>query len=148
IYTKYGSIDNMISQKGIANSNSPAWDLCCALRSETASANGDCNNPQCFPANFTKSALKRINLAVRWLVRNDGIVDLGVWHSITPDKLYIPLDLHVGNTARKLGILTRKSNDRRAVEELTSVLRTYNSKDPIIYDFALFGIGINKIDTE
>lgn len=147
IYSKYESIDKMISEKGIHNSEGPAWELCCALRGEAACANGECFNPQCFPANFSKSALKRINLAIKWLVRNDGIVDLGVWHSITSDKLYIPLDIHVGNTARKLGILKRKSNDRRAVEELTAILRQYNSKDPVIYDFALFGIGINKIET-
>ena len=87
-------------------------------------------------------------MAIRWLVRNDGIVDLGVWRSISPDKLFIPLDVHVGNTARRLGLLKRKSNDRKAVEELTSVLRGFNPQDPVLYDFALFGIGINKLDTD
>ncbi|MDR1316840.1 MAG: TIGR02757 family protein, partial [Spirochaetales bacterium] len=65
------------------------------------------------------SACKRMNLALRWLVRRDGIVDLGLWKSISPARLYIPLDVHVARTARLLGLLDRKSNDRKAVEILT-----------------------------
>lgn len=81
-------------------------------------------------------------MALRWLVRDDGIVDLGVWDCITPAQLYIPLDVHVGNTSRELGLLTRKAADRRAVIELTDKLRQFNPQDPTIYDFALFGIGM------
>jgi len=88
------------------------------------------------------SACKRINLALRWLVRGDGIVDLGLWKSVSPAKLYIPLDLHVSRTARKLGLLERKSNDRKAVEILTGKLREFCPEDPVKYDFALFGIGM------
>jgi uncharacterized protein (TIGR02757 family) len=90
-----------------------------------------------------KSALKRFNMALRWLVRNDGIVDLGVWNVITPAQLYIPLDVHVGNISRQLGLLQRHSNDRLAVEQLTATLRQFDAADPIRYDFALFGIGVN-----
>lgn len=81
-------------------------------------------------------------MALRWLVRDDGIVDMGVWKSIDKSKLYIPLDVHVGNTARDLGLITRKANDRKTVIELTSMLRTLRPDDPIIYDYALFGIGV------
>lgn len=59
------------------------------------------------------------------------------------EKEAIPLDVHVGNTARQLGLLTRKSNDRKAVEELTRVLREFQPEDPTLYDFALFGVGAN-----
>jgi uncharacterized protein (TIGR02757 family) len=86
--------------------------------------------------------LKRINMALRWLVRDDGIVDMGVWQSIPKSKLYIPLDVHVGNTARDLGLITRKANDRKTVVELTGILRTLRPDDPVYYDYALFGIGV------
>ena len=109
-----------------------------------ANGNGNIHNMKCYPKDFKNTALKRVNLALRWLVRNDGIVDLGVWKSIKPSELYIPLDIHVGNTAREIGLLTRKNNDWKAVDELTKKLREYNPKDPVKYDFALFGIGIEK----
>jgi len=79
------------------------------------------------------------------MVRNDGRgVDFGMWTRIDPSILYIPLDLHSGNTARKLGLLTRKANDWKAVEELTAVLREFDPADPVKYDFALFGLGVSK----
>lgn len=87
------------------------------------------------------SACKRLHMALRWLVRNDGIVDLGIWKNISPSQLFIPLDTHVANVSRELGLLTRKSNDKKAVEELTANLREIDSNDPIAYDFALFGLG-------
>jgi uncharacterized protein (TIGR02757 family) len=94
---------------------------------------------------FKGSAAKKLNMFLRWMVRNDGRgVDFGIWEKITPSMLYIPLDLHSGNTARRLGLLTRKQNDWRAVEELTSVLREFDPSDPVKYDFALFGIGVNE----
>lgn len=83
-------------------------------------------------------------MALRWLVRDDGIVDLGVWKSLTPAQLYIPFDVHVGNTARELGILTRRTNDRKAVEILTGSLRHLRPDDPVFFDYALFGIGVEK----
>lgn len=89
------------------------------------------------------SASKRIHMFLRWMVRNDGIVDIGCWKKINPAALYIPLDTHVARTARELGLLLRKSNDRKAVEELTSVLKTLCNDDPIKYDFALFGSAVS-----
>jgi len=95
-------------------------------------------------SNPVSSACKRLHMALRWLVRNDGIVDIGIWKNITPVHLHIPLDTHVITVARTLGLLVRKQNDRKAVEELTGVLREFNPDDPILYDFALFGLGESK----
>ena len=94
---------------------------------------------------FKGSAAKKINMFLRWMVRNDNRgVDFGIWKRIKPSELFIPLDLHSGNTARKLGLLTRKMNDWKAVEELTGNLRGFDPADPVKYDFALFGLGISQ----
>lgn len=87
------------------------------------------------------SPCKRLNLMLRWLCRQDGIVDLGVWHNLKPSQLMMPLDVHVARIGRELGLITRKSNDRKTVEELTRNLAVFDPKDPCKYDFALFGIG-------
>ncbi len=90
------------------------------------------------------AACKRLCMYVRWMVRNDGRgVDFGEWRKIPSSALYIPLDVHSGNIARLLALLTRKQSDWRAVEELTSKLREFDAKDPVKYDFALFGAGID-----
>lgn len=78
---------------------------------------------------------------LRWLCRQDGIVDLGVWHNLKPSQLMMPLDVHVARIGRELGLITRKSNDRKTVEELTRRLANFDPKDPCKYDFALFGYG-------
>ncbi len=89
------------------------------------------------------SAAKRLNMFLRWMVRSDNKgVDLGLWKGIPPSALMLPLDLHTGNVSRKLGILARRQNDWKAVEEVTNVLRSFDAADPIRYDFALFGLGI------
>ncbi len=91
------------------------------------------------------SAAKRLNMFLRWMVRKDKHgVDFGLWTSIPASALYIPLDVHSGNIARKLGLLIRKQDDWRAVEELTQILRTFDPIDPVKYDFALFGMGVNN----
>jgi uncharacterized protein (TIGR02757 family) len=91
------------------------------------------------------AAGKRLNMYLRWMVRKDiNGVDFGLWNKISPSQLYIPIDLHSGNTARKLGLLTRKQTDWKAVEELTEVLRQFDPADPTKYDFALFGLGVNE----
>lgn len=91
------------------------------------------------------AAGKRLNMFLRWMVRKDNHgVDFGIWERIDPSILYIPLDLHTGNMARKLGLLKRKMNDWKAVEELTGVLREFDPADPVKYDFALFGLGVNE----
>ena len=89
------------------------------------------------------SAAKRINMFLRWMVRNDKSgVDFGIWKQIPMSKLSCPLDVHSGNIARKLGLLTRKQNDWRALEELDFSLRQLDPNDPTKYDFALFGLGV------
>lgn len=92
---------------------------------------------------FNGSSAKRLNMFLRWMVRRDDAgVDFGIWDGLNPADLYIPLDVHTGNIARKLGILKRKQNDWKAVEELTGVLKKFDPADPVKYDFALFGLGI------
>ncbi len=88
------------------------------------------------------SASKRLHMFLRWMVRNDGIVDIGCWKIIQPFELFIPLDTHVAKNARRFNLLSRKSNDRKTVEELTAKLRIFCSEDPVKYDFALFGSGV------
>ena len=89
------------------------------------------------------AAGKRLNMFLRWMVRKDNHgVDFGIWGRIDPSMLFIPLDIHSGNTARILGLLTRRINDWKAVEELTATLRKFDPDDPVKYDFALFGTGI------
>ena len=92
---------------------------------------------------LNNSAAKRINMYLRWMVRQDTKgVDLGIWKSISPSVLSCPLDVHSGNVARKLGILERKQNDGKALAQLDQKLREMDAQDPVKYDFALFGLGV------
>jgi len=95
------------------------------------------------PDPLTGSAAKKINMFLRWMVRRDNKgVDFGLWKSISPSILSCPLDIHSGNVARKLGLITRKHNDAKAVSELDTKLREMDKDDPVKYDFALFGLGV------
>ena len=89
------------------------------------------------------SSAKRINMLLRWFVRKDKQgVDFGIWNGkLKAQQLSLPLDVHTGNIARKLGLLNRKQDDAKAVLELDSILRSFDPKDPVKYDFALFGLG-------
>ena len=85
----------------------------------------------------------RINMFLRWMVRRDDRgVDFGIWTSVPPAVLSCPPDVHSGNVARRLGLLTRKQNDAKAVAELDAALRAMDPADPVRYDFALFGLGV------
>lgn len=89
------------------------------------------------------SAAKRINMFLRWMVRDGSTgVDFGLWNTIPTSILSCPLDVHSGNVARKLKLLTRKQNDAKALAELDKSLRKFDAKDPVKYDFALFGLGV------
>ena len=89
------------------------------------------------------SAAKRINMFLRWMVRDDKCgVDFGLWKNIPMSALMCPLDVHSGNVARRLGMLDRKQNDWKSVDVLTSQLRKFDPNDPVKYDFALFGMGV------
>jgi len=94
-----------------------------------------------------KSTAKRINMFLRWMVRDDDKgVDFGVWKNIPTAELMIPLDVHVDKVARKLGLLNRKQTDWLSVKELTTRLKDFDPNDPVKYDYALFGIGILEKD--
>lgn len=89
------------------------------------------------------AAGKRLNMYLRWMVRSDDRgIDFGLWKEIPMSELYIPLDVHSAATARKLGLLKRRQNDWKAVVELTDVLHSFDSADPVRYDYALFGMGV------
>lgn len=94
------------------------------------------------------STCKRMNMFLRWMVRKDKHgVDFGLWKKIKPSQLYIPLDVHVDRTARKLGLIKRKQTDWETVVELTENLKGFDPKDPVKYDFSLFGISVlDKMD--
>jgi uncharacterized protein (TIGR02757 family) len=94
------------------------------------------------------SACKRINMFLRWMVRQDKKgVDFGIWHKIDPRQLIMPCDLHVDRVARKLGLLSRKQTDWHTALELTKNLKKFDPQDPVKYDFALFGLGIDPLSS-
>ena len=138
IYTKYGSMEPLFT-------GCTMWEGIERLRDELASVNDGIytrhiSNP--VPSKGKPaSACKRIHMMLRWLCRKDGIVDIGIWQNVSPSMLMIPVDVHVARTARELGLVSRKQNDRRTVEELTARLRELSPEDPVRYDFALFGAG-------
>lgn len=90
------------------------------------------------------AACKRLNMYLRWFVRCDNRgVDFGLWRKIPASALYLPLDVHSGNMGRALGLLSRKQNDWKATAEITANLRKFCAEDPVKYDYALFGAGID-----
>jgi uncharacterized protein (TIGR02757 family) len=92
-----------------------------------------------------KSTCKRLNMFLRWMVRKDECgVDFGIWNKIKPSELIMPCDLHVDRVARKLNLITRKQTDWQTAVELTDQLKEFDSNDPVKYDFALFGLGIEE----
>ncbi len=88
-------------------------------------------------------AMKRMCMYLRWMVRK-GPVDFGIWNFMKPSELLIPLDTHVARLSREMGLLTRKANDFKSVLEITSNLKKFNPEDPVKYDFAMFGYGVNE----
>lgn len=144
IYAKYTSLNDFASYHHIGEYEEPSWRLVELMQHEMSEANSGETDSRCLPTNLNNTALKRINMSLRWLVRDDGIVDMGVWTAIKPAQLFIPLDVHVGDTARALGMIDRRANDKKTVLELTNILRQFRPDDPVLYDYALFGIGISK----
>jgi uncharacterized protein (TIGR02757 family) len=91
------------------------------------------------------AACKRLNMYLRWMVRNDNHgVDFGLWTKIPMSALFLPLDVHSGNMGRAFGLLARKQSDWKAVEEITQNLRQFDASDPVRFDFSLFGAGVNQ----
>ena len=109
----------------------------------------DCNLTQgychLFPNPQKGCAMKRVSMFLRWMVRKPP-VDFGIWDFIPKSELVIPLDTHVARMSRKLGLLSRNSNDFKAVRELTDKLKQFDNNDPVKYDFALFGYGVAHKD--
>ena len=91
---------------------------------------------------FKGSSCKRINMFLRWMVRDDENVDFGIWKKISKSRLSCPLDVHTGRVARKLGLIKRKQNDIKTLIELDNKLRCFDKNDPVKYDFSLFGLGM------
>ena len=143
IYSNYGSMEEVIVEgMGPENSIRNGLDH---LRKVFFSLPHAPRSEKHFADIKGGAAGKRLNMFLRWMVRNDGKgVDFGIWKKIDPSMLFIPIDFHSGNTARKLGLLKRKMNDWKAVEELTGVLREFDPADPVKYDFALFGLGVSQ----
>jgi uncharacterized protein (TIGR02757 family) len=142
IYTHHGGLEEVFMSAYEKTKN--IKDAICHCRQVFLDVIHEKRSEKHFPDISKKASCKRINMFLRWMVRKDTSgVDFGIWNKISMSDLYIPLDIHTSNTARKLGILTRKSNDWKAVEELTECLKSLDSADPIKYDFALFGIGID-----
>ena len=141
IYKEYGSMEPLfasMNEHGVAHAISRFRSVFLSTehlhRSEKHIA-----NPQ------SGSAAKRINMFLRWMVRRDDCgVDFGVWQSIDPAMLICPLDVHVGRIARELGLIQRRQNDWKAALELTEALRMFDPSDPVKYDFALFGMGVER----
>jgi uncharacterized protein (TIGR02757 family) len=147
-YTKYGSLEKLFA------AGRDIWEGISFFREAMAGGNRRLAKQDAYTKQdtYTKhianpeanSACKRLNLALRWLVRQEGPVDLGQWKSISPASLFIPLDLHVGRSARQLGLLEsgRKANDKKAVIAITEKLRELCPEDPVKYDLALFGYSV------
>jgi len=142
IYTNYGGLEKIFQDNVTESSIQPAIHefkkLFFSLNHEprTQKHVGDPNKG---------SACKRINMMLRWLVRKDSAgVDFGIWENISSSKLSCPLDVHSGRVARKLGLLKRKQDDAKALQELDNSLRKLDPIDPVKYDYALFGIGANE----
>lgn len=141
LYKKYGNLEQLFSEYYKITEN--IKEVLIAFRTEFLALSHSEHVTKHIAHVGENASAKRLNLFLRWMVRKDkNGVDFGLWKDIPPSSLYIPLDLHTGNVARNLGLLSRKQNDWRAVEELTKILRKLDPEDPVKYDYALFGLGI------
>ena len=137
IYINYKGLENIFSnnesiKEGIINARKIFFSIDFPKTSSRQFSNIEKN-----------SAAKRLNMFLRWMVRKDEFgVDFGIWDRIKTSELYLPLDVHSSRVGRKLGLLNRKQNDWKSVEEITSNLKKLDINDPIKYDFALFGLGV------
>ncbi len=140
IYNKNGGLENIFNEYRSDDSLQPAIHQLTKIFFELPHASRTVKH---LSDPYKGSAAKKINMYLRWMVRNDNRgVDFGIWKSIPPSVLSCPLDVHSGNVARKLGLITRKQNDSKAVYELDINLREMDREDPVKYDFALFGLGV------
>lgn len=138
-YSKNDSLENLFLNEDIESGLSNFKQTFFSLTDFPARTKKHISSPE------TKSTCKRLNMYLRWMVRKDkNGVDFGIWKRIKPHQLYIPLDVHVENYARQLNLIERKQRDWLTVCELTRNLKLIDLADPIRFDFALFGMGIEK----
>lgn len=141
IYVKHGGLESVFT--AALKKENKMLDAISAFRKVFFSIRHEARTEKHVSDPARNSSAKRINMFLRWMVRKDSNgVDFGIWKKIPPAALMIPLDVHVGNVARELKLLHRKRDDRKAVEELTKMLRQFDPIDPVKYDFALFSVGI------
>lgn len=142
-YSHYNSLEDAFVSKGAKGSRLEAFhEYFFALEDAPQRTRKHIATP------LRGSTCKRMNMFLRWMVRKDKHgVDFGLWKKIKPAELYIPLDVHVDRTARKLGLIKRRQTDWETVVELTENLKGFDAKDPVKYDFSLFGISVlDKMD--
>lgn len=143
IYTKHGGLEAVFTRG--YQQDSTIKSALEYFRQVFLNANHEKRSEKHVASPAKGSSAKRLNMYLRWMVRQDESgVDFGLWKHIPTRALMIPLDVHSGTQARNLGLLHRKQNDWKAVEELTETLRKFDPGDPVKYDFALFGMGVNK----
>jgi len=141
IYTNHTGLENVFAE-GIAKGNGMYGGL--AHFRDVFFSIEHLHRTEKHVSNVLKnSAAKRLNMFLRWMIRsNDRNVDFGLWKNISASELYLPLDVHTARVGRRLELLSRKQNDWKAVAEITENLRSMDPKDPVKYDFALFGLGV------
>ena len=138
-YSNYGGMEELFSIDG----NTESKKSISSFRKIFLENSNDPHVAKHIADPMKNASAKRILMFLRWMIRKDSHgVDFGIWTKRQPSHLICPLDVHVGSVARKLGLLSRKSNDWKAAEELTSSLCKFDPADPVKYDFALFGLGI------
>jgi uncharacterized protein (TIGR02757 family) len=139
LYKVYGGLENAFSQ----GANGHLKQSIGLFRSRMLEVDHVERSEKHISDPFKKSSAKRLCMYLRWMVRKDKRgVDFGIWDSLSPSCLHLPLDVHTGNVSRQLKLLKRKQNDWQAVEEITAQLRKLDPNDPVKYDFALFGLGV------
>ena len=139
----YGTIGTLFEQSYLQHKDMAA--VLSEVRREFFAVDHSEHSTKHFSSIDNGAACKRINMYLHWFVRSDNRgVDFGLWRKIPASALYLPLDVHSGNMSRELGLLTRKQNDWKATVEVTQTLKRFSPSDPVKYDFALFGAGVNS----
>ncbi|MEL6626635.1 MAG: TIGR02757 family protein [Bacteroidota bacterium] len=143
VYQTHGGLETVFS-KGIQPQDEDVMGGIMSARTAITSREDFPQRTHKHVANPSRgSSAKRINMFLRWMVRKDlQGVDFGIWDTIGMHQLIVPLDVHTGNVARKLGLLERKQNDWKAAKALTDCLKEFAPDDPVKYDFSLFGLGV------
>ena len=144
IITTWGSIGGFFEERYVATED--LRTVLSEFRREFHSAEHNPHSEKHLSSIDKGAACKRLCMYLRWMVREDDRgVDFGLWRKIPMSALYMPLDIHTGRMGRSLGLLSRKQDDWKAVEELTATLRTFDKSDPVRYDYSLFGVGISGL---